>query len=665
MMTNTMRRFLLAASLAFSCSLFAALPPVIPREVLFGGATRSAPQLSPDGTRIGWVAADANGVHNVFVQTIGGNDSHPVTFERHRDIYGFWWAADGTHLLYMQDGDGDENDHVFLADLEGKNVRDLTPFRGVKATNVLTSPRNPTQILVGLNLRDRGVFDMYRVDLDTGALTLEAKNPGDILSWSTDAQFVIRGATTFDRTSGRTAVRVRDSATAPWRELISWPFEESPIYFGQAFDGTMIVNFAPDGKTIDVLSSSGSNTLRVVTLDLKTGRQLAVLASDPKSDVSDYGAMTQPMMLVSETTGKLQAVAFDYITPEWKFIDESLRDDFARMAREVPGFLIPISAAAKGTKWIVSAHRSDSPPVYYVYDRTKKTVAKLFAERPELEPYTLAPKKGVVIRSRDGFDLVSYLTVPPGVEPKNLPLILLPHGGPFVRDFDDYDPMVQLLANRGYAVLQINYRGSEGFGRKFTNAFTRQWGLASQDDLIDGLRWAIAQGIADPKRVAALGGSGGGYATLRALTRDPDLFVCGVSLAGPSEVKTLIEAFPPYWGPSRERFIRRVGDVIHDDAFNREISPYYHIDQLRAPLLIEQGVHDPRVPIALSDNLVRTLRDAKREVTYVVYTDEGHGLGREENQIDFWGRAEEFLAKYLGGRAEPWKAVAGASAEVR
>jgi dipeptidyl aminopeptidase/acylaminoacyl peptidase len=225
--------------------------------------------------------------------------------------------------------------------------------------------------------------------------------------------------------------------------------------------------------------------------------------------------------------------------------------------------------------------------------------------------------------------------------------------------------VVQLLANRGYAVLQINYRGSEGFGRKFTNAFTRQWGLATHDDLIDGLHWALAQGIADPKRVAVLGGSGGGYATLRALTRDPELFACGVSMVGPAEVKTLIEAFPPYWGPSRERFIRRVGDVIHDEAFNREISPYYHLDQLRVPLLIEAGAHDPRVPIAQSDNIARTLRAAHREVTYVVYTDEGHGFGREQNAIDFFGRAEEFLAKYLGGRAEPYKPVEGASAEIR
>lgn len=665
MMTKTVRSFLLAASLAFSCSLFAELPRLIPREVLFGGATRSAPKLSPDGTRIGWLANDENGVRNVFVQTIGGNDTHVVTFEHHRGVPEFWWALDGQHLLYMQDGDGDENDHVFLADLEGKNVRDLTPFRGVKATNLLGSLTHPTQILVGLNLRDRGVFDMYRVDLETGALTLEAKNPGDVLSWSTDRNFVIRGATTFDRTSGRTAVRVRDSATAPWRELISWPFEETPIYYGQAFDGTMIVNFAPDGKTINVLSSTGSNTVRVVTLDLKTGKQLAVVASDPKSDVTDLGALTSPLALVSPATGKLEAVAFDYLTPEWKFLDDDLRDDFARMARVVPGFLLPISVDAKRTKWIVETYRSDAPPVYYAYDRTTKQMTKLFAERPELEPYTLAPKKGVVIRSRDGQELVSYLTTPPGVDAKNLPLILLPHGGPFTRDYDDYDALVQLLANRGYAVLQVNYRGSEGFGRKFTNLFTRQWGLATDDDLIDGLRWAVAQGIADPKRVAVLGGSGGGYATLRALTREPELFVCGVSMVGPSELKTLIEAFPPYWGPSRERFIRRVGDVIHDDAFNREISPYYHIDRLRVPVLIQQGAHDPRVPIRLTDTLVKTLREAKRDVTYVVYPDEGHGLGREENEIDFFGRAEEFLAKYLGGRAEPWKPVAGASAEVR
>jgi dipeptidyl aminopeptidase/acylaminoacyl peptidase len=660
------KRFLLAAAaLATTLGARAALPPLIPREVLFGRAARTQPLLSPDGTRLAWLAADAEGAANVWVQSIGGDDARVVTRERHRPVSAFQWAHDGVHLLYVQDGDGDENDHVFLADLEGKNVRDLTPFRGVKATNLLVSAARPHEILVGLNLRDRASFDMYRVSLETGAVTLEAENPGDVLSWSTDPQFVIRGATAFDRTSGRTSIRVRDSAAAPWRELLSWPFEQSHVYYGQAYDGTMILSFARDGATVDVLSGTGSNTLRAVRVDAKSGRELAVLASDPRSDPGDDGSITRPLALIDPATGALQAIAYEYLLAEWKFVDQSLREHLTRIAAETHGFPIPISRDAAGRRWLVEIDRSDAPPSYVFYDRATKQLTKLFDSSPELARYTLAPVQPVVIRARDGAELVSYLTLPPGVAPRNLPLIIHPHGGPFVRDRAIFDPHVQLMANRGYAVLQVNYRGSEGFGRRFTNLFTRQWGRGTHDDLLDAIQWAVRRGIADPKRIVALGASGGGYAAMRALTQSPELFAAGVAISAPTNVRVMIESFPPYWGPSRERFIRRIGDVIHDEAFNREISPFFHVARIRAPLLIQQGANDPRVPIAQADALVAALREAGREVTYVVYPDEGHGLRRVENEVDFWGRAEMFLAKYAGGRAEPWTKVDGATAEVR
>jgi dipeptidyl aminopeptidase/acylaminoacyl peptidase len=403
----------------------------------------------------------------------------------------------------------------------------------------------------------------------------------------------------------------------------------------------------------------------VLALDLKTGKPRAVLSSDPRSDPMDDGSYTTPLFLVSPVTGELQAVAYEYLAPRWHFLDARLKEDFARIEATAPGFVRMVSRDAADRKWIVSPTRSDAPAAYYLYDRDTKTLKRLYGSQPQLERYTLAAKKPVVIKARDGVELVSYLTLPPGVEARNLPLIVNPHGGPFTRDRDNYDEYVQLNANRGYAVLQVNYRGSEGFGRKFVNLFTRQWGLATQDDLTDAVRWAIAQGIADPRRIAMVGGSGGGYATLRGLTETSELYACGVAVVAPADLKTLIAAFPPYWGPSRERFLRRVGDVIADDDFNRKISPLYHIDKVRAPLLIAHGANDPRVPLAQGDAMVKALRDKEREVTYVVYPDEGHGTVRPENTLDLAGRTEEFLAKCLGGRYEPFQSVPGSTAQIR
>ena len=300
-----------------------------------------------------------------------------------------------------------------------------------------------------------------------------------------------------------------------------------------------------------------------------------------------------------------------------------------------------------------------------LYDRDTHAVTKLYSAHPDLVSVGLAKKQLVAIPARDGMRLVAYLTLPPGVAPKALPLVLLVHGGPWYRDSDGFDPEVQLLANRGYAVLQVNYRGSTGFGLAYYNAGNDQMGRGMQEDLYDAVRWAIAQGIADPARVASMGWSGGGYATLTALWQQPGMFACGVDGVGPGDMRVLFRSFPRYWVSNVERWRRRVGDVEHDDALWKLISPQFHVDAIRAPLLIGQGKNDPRVSIANADAMVKALRGARRDVTYVVYPDEGHGFARPENNLDFHGRIEEFLAKHLGGRAEPWRAIAGATAELR
>ena len=642
----------------------AELPPLIPREILFGNPERAEPQISPDGAQTAWLAPDKNGVLNVWASTFDGTNPHLITNETQRPIFWYAWSGDAKHLLYLQDNAGDEINHLFSADLMTGNVRDLTPFRGVRAQNILTDPQHPRFVLVALNLRDRQAFDMYRIDLETGAITLEATNPRDVLSWTTDNDFVIRAATAFDGKSGTSVVRVRDAVDQPWRDLVVMPFERA-LFGGQVVGGSLIAGFAPDGKNLIIHSALHSDKGRLVQVDLRDGKELEVLAQDAQADVADGGVGSELNVLRDPVMHSIQAVEFDCMTPHWVFLDSEVEADFASMEKELPGFLDLISRDRADRKWIVAARRSDAPAAYYVFDRDAKKLTKLYDEFPSLAKVSLAPKKGVEIKVRDGLILPSYLTTPPGVEPKNLPMVLLIHGGPWFRDYDNYDPEVQFLANRGYAVLQVNYRGSTGFGVKFLNAGTGEWGRGTQEDLFDATQWAIEQGIADPKRIAAMGWSGGGFATLLALEMRPELFACGVDGVGPADLATLFRSFPSYWSNIMTRWRRRGGDFDHDEKLTREVSPLYHVEKIRAPLLIGQGKNDPRVTIENVNGMVAALRKAKREVTYVVYPDEGHGFARPENNRDFYGRVEEFLAKHLGGRAEPWQKIAGSTAEVR
>jgi dipeptidyl aminopeptidase/acylaminoacyl peptidase len=663
-----MKRFpILLVILLAACSAQAELPPLIPREILFGNPKRADPQMSPDGSQLTWLAPDKSGVLNVWMSAVDGANSHPVTNETGYPIHYYRWAADGKHILYLHDNNGDEIDHLFSADLMTGNVRDLTPFRGVRAQNVLTDSQHPKSLLVALNLRERTSFDMYRVDLETGAITLEATNPGDVLTWKTDNNFNIRAATAFDGKTGNTILRVRDATDQPWRDLVVMPFDRA-LFAGQVVNGSLIAGFASDGKSLFVDSALQSDKGRLVRVDARDGRELEVMAEDPHADVA-YSSTSrlglEPSVIFHPVTGAVQAVEFDYMTPHWVFLDPNLKANFERISREAPGFINLVSRDNADQKWIVSVRRSDAPDSYYAFNRGTGKLTRMFDSNPDILRFRRALKKPIAIKTRRGLEMVSYLTIPPVVEPKKLPLVLLIHGGPWDRDDDSYDPEVQFLANRGYAVLQANYRGSTGFGIDFLNAGTKEVGLGTEEDLFDAAQWAIENGVADPKRIAAMGGSMGGYATLRALEMKPDLFACGVDAFGPGDIATSFRSFPSYWSNITNRWRRRAGDADHDEKWNRTISPLYHVDKIRAPLLVAQGQNDPRVTIANTNMMVDALRKAKREVLYVVYPDEGHGLARPENQIDFYGRLEEFLAKHLGGRAEPWKKIDGATAEVR
>lgn len=622
--------------------------PLIPRQTLFGNPVKASPQLSPDGARLSYLAPSDKGVLNVWVRTIGKTDDAQVTDDTHRGIRIHFWAEDGKHLFYLQDQGGDENFHVYSVDLDSKVVRDLTPFQGVRAANIMLDKKHPDEMLVGLNLRDRRVFDMHRIDLSSGAVTLDTENPGDIVGWVTDPDFQIRGAQAQDSRDASTILRVRDSRDAPWRTLLTLPFGENG-----GIDG-----FTADGKAFYVETSVGADTTRLVKIDTASGKELETIAVDPKVDVGD--------VLIHPDTHQVTAVGFSYLKNEWRVLDPACKDDFAALAKIGRGEFYPTGRDRADKNWLVSYMVDDGPVSYYIYHRDSRKAELLFVSRPDLAKYTLAQMKPVVIKARDGFQLVSYLTLPVGVAAKNLPLVLDVHGGPWARDGWGYNPESQWFANRGYATLQVNFRGSTGFGKKFLNSGNGQWGVgAMQHDLTDAVKWAVAKGIADPRKICIYGGSYGGYATLAGLSFTPELYACGVDIVGPSNIRTLLQSIPPYWAPMKKQFTMRVGDAENDETFNKKISPLFHAGDIKAPLIIAQGANDPRVNIRESTQMVEALRAKGLSVTYVVYTDEGHGFARPDNRLDFYGRVDEFLAKHLGGRAEPLTEIKGTTAEVR
>ncbi|MBI2571338.1 MAG: S9 family peptidase [Candidatus Schekmanbacteria bacterium] len=623
------------------------LVPLIPRTVLFGNPTQFQARLAPDASRFSFLAPSPAGVLNVWLQTLGAADAVMITNDTHRGILQHLWTYDSQHIVYLQDELGEENDHLFVVHLATGMVRDLTPFPGVRAQNVMLDRKHPGDLLVGLNLRDRRVFDMYRVDVKAGTAVLDTENPGDVLGWMTDPAFEIRAALASGSTDGSTTLRVRDNRDQPWRDLVTWPFGEN----GNVED------FAADGRSLFVETTTDSDTARLVEIDAQTGEELRTLAENPKADVG--------RVLVNPDTHVLEAVSFDFEKEDWTVLDDSVRADFAALSKLAPDNLSIVSRDLADRIWIVAFERDRGSLRYVLYDRDARSSSELLVSQPELEEYALAPVEPVIIKSRDGLDLVSYLTLPPGVEPVRLPFVLNPHGGPQSRNTWGYRPNVQWLANRGYAVLQVNFRGSTGYGKSFLNAGNGEWGQKMQNDLTDAVLWAVERGIADPARVAILGGSYGGYAVLAGLAFTPELYACGVDMFGPSNLRTLLASAPPYWELAKKESMLRIGDVEHDEALNRRLSPLFHVDAIRAPLLIGQGANDVRVKIHESDQIAAAVRQKGVAVEYVVYTDEGHSFVRPENRFDFFGRAERFLAQHLGGRCEPWSEVPGASVEVR
>lgn len=642
-------------------SIFAQEPPLVPRKVFDAPAEHDLLTVSPDGKAIAYTAPSPEGVANVWVEDLATHKKRMVTRAGHRGIGGYQWTHDNNRLLYQSDENGNEDDHLYSVDLTSGAIRDLTPFLGVRAEQTLLMPSHPDEVLVSMNLRDSKVFDVYRVNLQTGATVMDAQNPGDVIGWTADSNLVIRAATAFNDDL-ETVVRVRDNGKAPWRDLLKIPFEQAS-FLGQVNGGNIIVGFSKDGKKLVVGSSKGSPTNRLVELDTATGKELRVLASDPQADLWQNFA-TSFVLLRDPRDQHVQAAAFDYMKPEWRAVDPAVAADLKYLAALQPGAFIVSSQDLTGNKWAIWYFTDNGPTSFYLYDRSVRKAQLLFQDRPQLAQYKLAEMRPMTIPARDGFKLVSYLTLPPGNPGKDLPLVLSVHGGPWARDEWGFDPVGQMLANRGYAVLQVNYRASI-INVPYMNAANEKIGTLTDYDLTDAVKWAIKEGIADPKRIAVMGGSFGGYSVLRGLTLHPDLYACGVDVVGPADLATLMNSIPDYWKPVKKRWLRRIGDVTTDKALNEKLSPLYHAAEIHVPLLIGHGQFDPRVKLAQSEKIVETIRKNGGKVTFVVYSDEGHGFARPENNLDFDGRTEEFLHGCLGGRFEPWQKVPGSTAEVK
>ena len=621
------------------------LPPLIPRETLFGNPERTRPQLSPDGQYLAYIAPDEKNVLQVWLRTVGQEDDRQLTDDKKRGIRMYFWTYKAQQLIYLQDSDGDENFHLYSVNIESDIVRDLTPFQGVKAQPVDLDPEFPDEVLVGLNLTDRQKFDVYRINLNNGAVEFDTDNPGNVVSWTADATFQVRAATAATPDGG-SELLFRETVDKPWETVRHW----GPDDEGGA------VSFSADGKTLYIIGSHDANAQRLIALDLAT-REETVMAEDEQYDVGG--------ILIHPTTRVIQAVSFYKDKVQWQVLDQSIAPDFEAITQVREGEFGVTNRTLADDTWLVAYTTDDGPVYYYSYDRESKSSTLLFSNQPELEELSLASMQPISYEARDGLTIHGYLTTPVGLEPKNLPTVLLVHGGPWARDNWGYSPIVQWLANRGYAVLQVDFRGSTGYGKAFLNAGNRQWAAAMHDDLIDAVQWLVEQGIADPDKVAIMGGSYGGYATLVGLTFTPEVFTAGVDIVGPSNLVTLMQSIPPYWAPMLASMYHRVGNLETEEEFLKSRSPLFFVDRIQKPLLIGQGANDPRVKQAESEQIVEAMKQANKPVEYVLYTDEGHGFARPENRLHFFAIAEAFLAKYLGGRAEPVGNIQGHSGVIK
>lgn len=626
---------ILFAAIAINLSmitLIEAQTKLIPLKDFFRNPEKARYQISPDGNWISFMSPYENRM-NINVQKMGSTEVKRITSETARDIAGYFWKGN-SHILYVKDFGGDENFHLFRASIDGKETTDLTPFEKVRVDIVDDLEDFDDEVLISMNKRNPEVFDVYHLQISTGKLDMVAENPGNISGWVTDHNGKIRAATTTDGVN--TSLLYRETEADSFKTVLTTSYKETlaPLFF------------TFDNRQIYASSNLGRDKQAIVRFDIEKGKELEIIFEHPEVDVDGLN--------YSHLRKVLTTVTYQRAKPERVFMDDITKMIYARLEKELEGYHFVITSMnKKEDKFLVRTYSDRSLGAYYFYDLAADKLTKLNDFSPWLNENDLCEMTPISYTTRDGETVNGYLTLPKGKPAKNLPVVINPHGGPWARDSWGFNPEVQFLANRGYAVLQMNFRGSTGYGRRWWELSFRQWGKTMQDDITDGVNWLIKEGIANPKKIAIYGGSYGGYATLAGITFTPDLYACAVDYVGVSNLFTFMQTIPPYWKQYLQMMHDMVGYPDKDSLMLRAASPVFHVDKIKCPLFIAQGAKDPRVNKNESDQVVEALKKRGIDVEYMVKDNEGHGFHNEENRFEFYGAMEKFLAKHLNGNAQP------------
>ena len=603
----------------------------IPLENFFKNPEKIDYQVSPDGTYFSFMAPYENRL-NLFVQKIGSDTTIRITSETERDITASMWAGNN-RILFIKDTGGDENYQLYGVNIDGTDLKSYTNFPNVRTTIIDPLRKIDSLVIIGMNKRNPQVFDPYRLNLNTGELTLLAENPGNIQGWMTDHDGKLRVANAIvDGVNNQ--ILYRETEDQLFQPVLTTNFKETVSF----------AVFTPDNKMVYALTNIGRDKTALVLMDPKTCEEKEVLYMNDKYDISDLN--------YSEKKNRLTVVACeghkDMIRHYFDKDEEEIRK---KLEAQLPGYNVGVTSKSKDENIrMIYAGNDRTYGTYYLYNVKENKLTKVADIAPWIKEEEMCAMNPITYTSRDGLTIEGYLTLPKGYtmeNAKNLPVVVNPHGGPWIRDSWGYNPEVQFLASRGYAVLQMNFRASTGYGRKFTELGYKQWGQTMQNDITDGVKWLIKEGIADPKRVAIYGASYGGYATLAGVTFTPDLYACAVDYVGVSNLLSFMNTIPPYWKPLLDMMHEMIGDPETDKEMMEKYSPVFHVDQIKAPLFIAQGANDPRVNKAESDQMVEALKKRGVEVEYMVKENEGHGFYNEENKFDFYRAMEKFLDKHL------------------
>ncbi len=607
--------------------------PIIPRRHLFDHPQISLVRLSPDGTRIGYLASE-QGQQVLTVKSIQTEDLQLFSETVEYRIAALMWTPDSSHILFLADREGNENYVIYGTNIQTGLITRYTPQQNVSADIIACDPTNPARILIALNSAHPQYHDAYSLNLDTRELFQVTTNPGTVMSWIADAQGRILAALNSTE-DGMVDLMIRPAEKEEWRRLIRWTDND--------MISSNVVGFSKDSKSVLVRDSSDCNTARLVRIELESGSR-TVMASDQNNDIEE--------VLIHPSTKELQAYQTNRQFREWHLTDPDIKADFDILKSFRDGHLRVVDRSADDEVWLIEFSSDTRPPGFYIYHRKTGQIDSIGSTYPVIEKYILAPTIPFECRARDGLQLNGYITFPPTVRKTGLPLVLRVHGGPYARDSWEYNPEIQWLANRGFVCLQVNYRGSTGYGKEFINASRREWGGKMHDDLIDTVSWAVSQGIADPARIAIMGASYGGYAALLGATFTPDVFRCAISAMGPSNLVTFLKSIPAYWSPQRRFLFNRIGDPDTERDFLLSRSPISRVDNIKIPILLAQGANDARVRHQEGGQIIDAIRQKGLRYRYLEFTDEGHRLSKVENRLKFYAACERFLAVNLQGRLE-------------